>query len=83
VSGQPMLKVERLHSKFGKVRGICGIFGPLPPILNITTLIFNTNLYIAHSNIPRKFGVPGNHRFCAAPPTHVCDAAQKRTDRWL
>jgi len=35
------------------------------------------NLYIAHRKIPRKFGVPGYHRFGAAPPTHVCGG---RTD---
>jgi len=80
VSGQPMLKVERLHSQNGKVRGISGISGPLPPTLSATTFIFNTNLHIAHRNIPRKFGVPGYHRFCAAPPTHVCG---RRTDRRL
>jgi len=72
VSDQPMLKVERLQSKIGKVRGICGIFGSFPPTIQATTLIFNTNLHIVHRKIPRKFGVPGYHRFCAAPPRHVC-----------
>jgi len=35
---------------------------------------FLTRIYIlpTESLIPRKFGVPGYHRFCAAPPTHVC-----------
>jgi len=53
VSGQPMLK-----SNIGKFSGICGIYGPLPPTLKATTLIFNTN--IAHRKIPRKFGVSGS-----------------------
>jgi len=36
------------------------------------------NLHIAHRKIPWKFGVPGYHRFCAAPPRRVCGG---RTDR--
>jgi len=74
-----MLKVERLQSKIGEVRGICGIFVPSPPTLWTTTLIFNTNLYVAH----RKFGVPVYHRFCAAPPTLVCGGqTDGQTDRF-
>jgi len=45
------------------------------------TLIFNTNLHIAHRKIPGKFGAAAYdyRRFCAAPPMHVCGL----TDRWL
>jgi len=78
VSGQPMLSrtsaVENRQSPWNLWN-----FGLLPP-----TLIFNTNLHIAHRKISRKFGVAGNHRFCAVPPTHVCGGqTDGQTDRRL